>query len=50
MVGRQCNQCCFYKKKIFRFLFKGWNKGKCTRIGIKGKKGVCWMEKCEGEY
>ena len=23
---------------------------KCTRIGINGLEGVCWMEKSEGEY
>ena len=31
-----------------------YNNNKCTRIGKcgtnKGKEGVCWMEKSEGEY
>ena len=22
----------------------------CTRVGINGEVGVCWMEKSEGEY
>ena len=24
--------------------------GECLRIGTNGEKGVCWMEKSEGEY
>ena len=24
--------------------------GNCLRIGLNGNKGVCWMERTEGEY
>lgn len=33
-----CNGCCYNKQ------------GKCTRVGVNGEKGICWMEKSEGEY
>ena len=38
MVGTQCKGCTSYIK------------GKCTRVGINGATGVCWMEPTEGEY
>lgn len=34
------NGCCHYDKE----------KNECTRIGTNGLKGICWMEKSEGEY
>ncbi|MDU1348298.1 VRR-NUC domain-containing protein [uncultured Clostridium sp.] len=47
-----------FKKDIYKLLninssCIGCNKLKnlkCTRIGINGQIGVCWMEKSEGEY
>ncbi|WP_409068872.1 hypothetical protein ACFLKC_14155 [Clostridium caseinilyticum] len=38
MKDSQCNTCCEYKDR------------ECTRVGINGEIGVCWMEKSEGEY
>lgn len=37
-VGSQCKNCCHFKDNA------------CTRVGIKGKIGICWMESSEGEY
>ena len=47
-VGRMMwcknNNCYYYDRK----------KDKCKRVGKcgdnKGKKGVCWMDRSEGEY
>lgn len=34
----RCGGCCHNKD------------GKCTRIGLNGQIGVCWMAPSEGEY
>lgn len=34
------NGCCFYDKE----------NNKCKRIGVNMAKGICWMNKTEGEY
>ncbi len=43
-MERQCNECCHgcceYDKEH----------DCCTRVGVNGQVGVCWMEKTEGEY
>ena len=40
----------YYKPNICNKCNEQNADGKCLRIGVNGDRGICWMEKSEGEY